>query len=149
MPKKKPPKSQALTFTLVIIAAIVVVALALYFLFIAEYARLPETGIYVSEVIDGDTFEMSDKEIIRLLCVDTPEEGEAGYEEAKSFLAHLVLLKEIRFEYETDRYDKYNRTLAFVYVNISDEEIFVNKEVVRLGFGELFEYGESDCSRIK
>ena len=50
----------------------------------------------VSRVIDGDTFELCSGETARLLCVDTPEKGEEGYEEAKVFLEDLILYKEVR-----------------------------------------------------
>ena len=111
---------------------------------------VPETkGVYVSEVIDGDTFELSDGKIIRLLCVDAPEQGETGYEDSKSFLEHLILHKEIRLENfsGTDK-DKYGRLLRFVYVNISDREIFLNKEIIRLGYGEVFEYSNVSCDIV-
>ena len=36
------------------------------------------------KVIDGDTFEFNG-EIIRLRCVNTPEKGKEGYNDAKEF----------------------------------------------------------------
>lgn len=103
-----------------------------------------ETALYV---VDGDTFETSLGESIRLLCVDTPEEGQAGYEDSKIFLSTFVLGREILIEREG--LDIYNRTLAWVSVYSGEESILVNKEIVDNGYGSLFEYNGTDCGRMK
>lgn len=92
-------------------------------------------------IIDGDTFETSGGEIIRLLCVDAPEKDKEGYEDARAYLSNLVLGKQIVIEREG--VDKYNRTLAWVS---SPSGLMVNKEIVDNGFGDLFEYNETNCS---
>ncbi len=88
-------------------------------------------------------------ESLRLICVDTPEKGGDGYEEATGYLESLVLDKEVRMEKDVSDKDKYGRLLRYVYVNSSvssdegyEDEIFVNKEIVQEGYGEVFEYGE-------
>ncbi|MFH1722945.1 MAG: hypothetical protein ABH950_10130 [Candidatus Altiarchaeota archaeon] len=43
----------------------------------------------VSRVIDGDTFELSTGEKIRLICIDAPEKGEEFYEKSKTYLEDL------------------------------------------------------------
>jgi len=148
-------RKEVLIITAVIIILIIILCFAFYMM-AKDYERKINGGVYVSEIIDGDTFEMSDGRIIRLLCVDTPEEREEGFEEAKGFLEHLVLYKEVRLEKSkqaeenqiTDK-DKYGRYLRYVYINISrqnkTEEIFVNREIVRLGYGDVFEYGGVGC----
>lgn len=94
-------------------------------------------------VIDGDTLETSESEIIRLLCVDTPEINQDGYEEAKNYLSSLILGEDITIE--RTGVDSYNRTLAWIYSG----DILVNKEIVDNGYGELFEYNGTDCERMK
>ena len=93
---------------------------------------------------------MSDGEIVRLLCVDTPEINQAGYEEAESFLRSLLLNEEVHLEIPeiSNLIDNYNRSLRWVYVNKSNEEILVNKEIVRLGFGEILEFNDGECDMI-
>jgi len=92
----------------------------------------------VIRVIDGDTFEIYSGESVRLICIDTPEKGEGGYDLAKEFLEGLVLDKEVRLEKDVSETDKYGRLLRYVWV----DEVFVNKEIVKEGYGEVFEYGD-------
>jgi len=94
------------------------------------------------EIIDGDTFRTAEGETIRLLCVDTPEKGEEGYDEAIDFLSERLFDSDIRLE--GNKTDKYERRLRWVYVG----DVLVNKEIIDLGFGVLFEY-EEDCGRVK
>ena len=103
-----------------------------------------ETAIYI---IDGDTFETSEGETIRLLCIDTPEVNQNGYEDAKAFLSAFILGKDLLIERQG--FDNYNRTLAWISVNRDEEKILVNKEIVDNGYGELFEYNGTNCDRMK
>ncbi len=107
-------------------------------------------NLTVTRVIDGDTFFLYNREIVRLLCVDTPEEGKEGYEDAKVFLESLILNKEVRLESDLEDKDKYNRSLRYVYTNISGNELFINKEIVKYGLGKVFPYGNSTrlCDEI-
>ncbi len=96
-----------------------------------------------TRVIDGDTFVLQNGEIIRLICVDTPEENQEGYTSAKLFLESLVLDREVRLEADIDDKDSYGRLLRYVYVNQSGTEVFVNQEIVKYGFGKVFPYGNN------
>jgi endonuclease YncB( thermonuclease family) len=104
----------------------------------------------VSRVIDGDTFELEGGEKVRLICIDTPETGENGYEEAKNFLIGLIENKTIILEKDVSDKDAYGRLLRYVYLNESGEGLFVNKEIVRAGFGEVWAYGNdtAKCGEI-
>ena len=97
----------------------------------------------VIEIIDGDTFRMPNGETIRLLCVDTPEKGAEGYNEATNFLSTRLLDSEP--ELIGNKTDAYNRSLRWVYV----DDILINKEIIDLGYGTLFEYENEDCERAK
>lgn len=124
---------------------ILLLCFAGYLIFTAEYeTNNPEN--YVSKIVDGDTFEMSNGETIRLMCVDTPEKGEEGFEEASSFLEDMILGKEIQMNITGK--DKYERNLAFVYLNDSDG-IFVNSEILDFGFGELLEINSGECDILR
>ncbi len=102
------------------------------------------------KIIDGDTFELANQDTIRLLCVDTPEQGEEGYDEAINFLSSLILYQEVRLESSLDDKDSYGRLLRFVYVqDETGEEIFVNQEIISQEYGELFPYGNNSCSEIE
>ena len=56
------------------LTVIILLCFAGYIMFTAEYETNMD-GDYVSRIVDGDTFEMSSGEMIRLMCVDTPEKG--------------------------------------------------------------------------
>jgi len=101
----------------------------------------------VTRVIDGDTFELETGEKVRLICIDTPETGNSGAEEAKEFLESLVLGKSVKLEKDVSETDQYGRLLRYVYVN----DIFVNKEIVQKGYGTVFRYGNdtSRCDEIE
>lgn len=102
-----------------------------------------ESGI-VTRVIDGDTLVLQNGEKVRLICVDTPERGEKGFKKAKEFLEQLVLNKKVLLEKDITNRDKYDRLLRYVYVN----DIFVNKEIVKQGYGKVYRY-EPDTKRCK
>jgi len=40
--------------------------------------------------------------------------------------------------------DKYERTLAFVYVNNLGKEVFVNKMIIEAGFSDVYLYGDEE-----
>lgn len=107
---------------------------------------------YVPRVIDGDTFELCSGDTIRLLCVDTPEEGEEGYEEAKLFLEDLILYKEISLNssnYGGNNTDKYERLLRWVYIlDENEEKILINKLIIDEDYGELMIIPPETCSEI-
>jgi micrococcal nuclease len=46
----------------------------------------------------------------------------------------LLNNKKVRLEYDVSRYDRYGRTLAYVYL---EDGIFVNAELVRNGFATV------------
>jgi micrococcal nuclease len=91
----------------------------------------------VKKVVDGDTFWADDGSLkglkIRLIGVDTPEsrktfKKEVGYygKEAKQYMISLISNKQIRLEFDVGHYDRYGRTLAYVYLL---DGIFVNAEL--------------------
>ena len=140
-----------LIMILSVILVIVIVGFALYLIYTIEVEK-GEGEEFVRDVIDGDTFKMNTGESIRLLCVNTPEQDEEGYERATKFLESLVLYKEVRLEQaETlNKTDKYERTLAFVYVNNLGKDVLVNELIIAAGFSDVYTYGydEGECERI-
>ena len=98
------------------------------------------TGI-VERVVDGDTVIVSGLGSVRLIGVDTPETVhpnglvEAFGYEASTFLRELVLHQQVRIEYDIQRKDRYNRTLAYLYLQ---DGRFVNAAIVREGFGHAY-----------
>jgi len=121
--------------------------------FLSAYYLLPrippekiseDVGI---RVIDGDTFEING-EVVRLICIDSPEKSEIGFDEATQFLENLIMGNELRLEKDVNDKDEYGRLLRYVYVSSDEDEIFVNREMVKSGNAEVFRYGEdvSKCT---
>lgn len=88
----------------------------------------------VIEVIDGDTFRITNKQTIRFYSVDAPELGNCYGEEAKVALTKKILGKKVIIK--EPRTDYYKRVQAYVYL---DGE-FINEYMVKNGFAT--EHGE-------
>ena len=113
-------------------------------------------NILVKRVIDGDTFLLENGERVRLIGIDTPElhESEKLYrdsrrsrqdietikemgQKAKDFVRALVEGKRVRLEFDVERYDRYKRLLAYVYLQ---DGTFVNAKIVEEGYASLLTY---------
>ena len=92
-----------------------------------------ETG-FVERVIDGDTIVIKNSTHVRLLGINTPERGEAYYQEAKEFLERIVLNKTVELRFGKEKYDRYNRTLAYLFYKGAN----VNLELVDEGFANFY-----------
>ncbi|MEK6824110.1 MAG: thermonuclease family protein [Nanoarchaeota archaeon] len=73
--------------------------------------------VKVDRIIDGDTLVLNNGNHVRMLGINTPEKKEKYYQEAKDSLNEKILNKTVRLEYGKDKKDKYNRTLAYVFLN--------------------------------
>jgi micrococcal nuclease len=81
----------------------------------------------VIRVIDGDTFETREKQLIRLAEIDAPEPELCGGTEAKKYLTELVTGKPVYLKVMYR--DSFMRLIAYVYT----PEGFVNEKMVRKG----------------
>lgn len=122
-------KNRRLVIILVIFVAIIFTA---YFEKTGYFVK--REVAYVKRVIDGDTFELEDGKIVRLLGIETPEKDEFYFEEAKNELKKLVGGKKVLLEKDLVSKDKYGRLLRHVFV----EGIFVNLYLVENGFGSAY-----------
>ncbi len=106
----------------------------------------------VTKVVDGDTFwvdDGSEKGLkIRLIGVDAPESRrtgrkEIGYygKEAKEFLKSYILNKKVRLEFDLDKYDKYQRVLAYAYLN---DGTFLNAYLLKGGYAKVMTVPPND-----
>ena len=99
---------------------------------------LETKSAFVIRIIDGDTIE-TDIGKIRLLGINTPERKMPLHDEALTFLQNLVVNKSVQIEtIKGNEKDKYDRTLAYIFYN----GIFVNKEILAEGLGNLYYYNE-------
>jgi len=96
----------------------------------------------VDWVIDGDTFDTTSGDRVRLADIDAPEYGEPGYYDAKNFLISLVYGKTVHLDiddvYETD---KYGRLVCVVYVKSSSTHYKnINKALLVEGVAVIKNY---------
>ena len=107
----------------------------------------------VRYVVDGDTLILENNEWVRLIGIDTPEIHDDQHRnaahaarygldarvvdeyvfKARRFLRDAVLGQRVRLEYDGERFDKFGRTLAYVY-RVSDD-LFLNAELTLRGYG--------------
>jgi micrococcal nuclease len=90
----------------------------------------------VKAVFDGDTFLLDNGEKVRLLGINTPEVdspkrmGEAGGEEARSWLQRRLTGRAVRIEQDKELRDKYGRMLAHVF---TENREHINLALVEAG----------------
>lgn len=89
----------------------------------------------VQGVIDGDSFELTSGDKIRLIGIDAPdvETADCFSTEAKAELTDLLAPgRTVRIVYDVNRFDQFGRTLAYVYRH--GDGLFVNLALARDGF---------------
>ena len=81
----------------------------------------PEPRLYlVARIVDGDTLELGNGQLVRLVGIDTPERGQCGYAEASDRLAEMALGKEVTLTLSDEDKDRYGRLLRYVDVGPID-----------------------------
>lgn len=109
------------------------------------------SDFHVSAVIDGDTVELAGGKPLRYIGIDTPEtrrrQGsdwvvvqEPFSQEAKDFNASLVADKDVRLEFDVQKEDKYQRLLAYCFVQTQKGEVMVQEEILRRGLAYLYTF---------
>ncbi|MDD5154941.1 MAG: thermonuclease family protein, partial [Candidatus Omnitrophica bacterium] len=115
------------------------------------------SDIYVTRVVDGDTLKLENGERVRLIGIDTPEmhDSDKLYRDARrtkqdiqtikamgrrayNFTRTLVEGKQVRLEFDVERYDRYGRLLAYVF--LKDSGAFVNAEIIKQGYASVMTY---------
>jgi micrococcal nuclease len=101
----------------------------------------PVQEAVVAHVADGDTVTLDTGQKVRLLGIDAPEMEKAGQpadflaHKAKKVLADLVQGKRVRLEYDRLRYDRYGRTLAYLFL---PDGTNLSREMVRQGLAHVY-----------
>jgi len=105
---------------------------------VQELEKIVEETYTIAKVVDGDTIDVEQGiEVllyrIRLLGIDTPEEGEPGFNEAKEFLKQETYGKSVILEKDPSQdLGRYGRPLRYVVVDGRN----INIEMVRLGYAK-------------
>ncbi len=108
------------------------------------------SDILVKRAVDGDTLVLENGERVRLIGIDTPEmhESDKLYKDSRrsgqdvskieklgrrayEFTKGLVEGKRVSLEFDIERYDKYKRLLAYVFLK---DGTFVNAKIIEQGY---------------
>lgn len=112
--------------------------------------------ILVNRAVDGDTLVLENNERVRLIGIDTPEIHESNKlnrdaqrsgqdveaikqlgRQSYEFTKKLVQGKRVKLEFDAERYDKYKRILAYVYL---EDGTFVNAKIIEEGYASVMTY---------
>ena len=117
-----------------------IIVLFLTFLLVGGIVLAEELRTVI-RVVDGDTIILNNGERVRLIGVDTPEtvhpQKPVEYygKEASAFTKRMCEGKKVRLEYDWQKKDRYNRTLAYVYL---EDGTFLNAEIIKQGYGHAY-----------
>ncbi len=103
---------------------------------------------FVSRVIDGDTFVLSDSQHVRMLGVDCPEiarqnkHAESFSREASEKTRSLIEHKTVKLTFDGRAFDIFGRLLAYVWLTDSKgkDHVFVQAELLKNGFARISYY---------
>lgn len=113
-------------------------------------SEITEDSIYkgpyeVVKVVDGDTIKLlidGETTTVRLIGIDTPEsvhpDKSKNVPEGTLASDHTKELAEDKFvyiEYGEEPHDRYNRVLAYVYI---DENTMLNAQILEDGYAEVY-----------
>ena len=104
--------------------------------FVAEIGvdRAPRERFRVVRIIDGDTFELTGGDRLRLIGIDCPEKGQPFYDSARAFAENMLLNRMVEISFSHRRRDGYGRLLGYVYC----DSLFVNQEIIGNGLGYVY-----------
>ena len=110
----------------------------------------------VDRVVDGDTLIVYIDGVrtrVRLIGINTPEsvaedesrntpEGVIASDYVKNLMDEAGC--EVWLEYDNERYDQYDRTLAYVYIDYEGEVVMLERLLLEGGYAEAVVYGTND-----
>ena len=119
-----------------------------FFLILSSAFQKQKEYLEIAKFVDGDTFWVKrsngTEEKIRLIGVNTPEARNTGRtqvqsygKEASAYVKGYLTGKKVRLEYDVQRQDRYQRTLAYVYL---EDGTFLNAHLVEKGYATAATY---------
>jgi endonuclease YncB( thermonuclease family) len=94
----------------------------------------------VRQVIDGDTFDLTDGRRIRMLGIDAPEAGfhggvaEPHSAESTAWLRDRIEGRRVQLRIGDEEFDRYGRTLAWIY---DSQGMLINQQMLSEGQARL------------
>ena len=131
-----------------IILFIITIVIIVSYIFVTNYNNIDKVEVKLVDCIDGDTAKFivnGQEEKVRFLAIDTPESTnyieDYGVDASGYTCDMLKNANNIYLEYDinSDRYDKYNRLLAYVFVDNNN----LSELLLSLGYAEVkYIYGD-------
>ena len=121
---------------------ITIILVCLFLLLVQQTGRTAGWN-QVKWVVDGDTLILVDGQKVRYIGINAPElahddhSAEPYGEASRRFNALLVNRKKVRLEFDKERFDRYKRLLAYVFLK---NDTFVNAEILSNGFAYLLRH---------
>lgn len=123
------------------IASIVLATLAL----LPAMSQAQPAACTVVYVVDGDTINCEGGATVRLLLVDTPDQGSFG-DQARAFVIGIAPRgSQLRLEYDENPQDSSGRWLAYAFL---PDGTFLNKRLVETGFAYV-EFSSKNRARLQ
>ena len=94
----------------------------------------------VARVIDGDTIELADGDIVRLVGINAPDKGECFFKESAKALVDLVEGKKVELREDVTGQDEFGRLLRYVIlldVGPLEDNLLVCKYMVEEGYARV------------
>ena len=106
----------------------------------------------VTKVVDGDTLDLSGTVRIRLALVDTPEEGQEGFESAKKFVEDLCLFKNGEVDIDDgQRQGSFGRDIGVLYcerTNVNEALMNNSMATISTEFCDVSEFADEVWANI-
>mgnify|MGYP000032361670 CR=1 FL=1 len=104
--------------------------------------------VLVEDVVDGDTFVgqgENGEERVRIIGVNTPEtsSGDCYAQEAKSFLITQIFGRHVWLTFDSNCYDVYDRTLAYVHLGTNEQD-FLERQILLGGYAKAFPFDDTN-----
>lgn len=96
----------------------------------------PKNLTRITRVIDGDTIELEDGKRLRLIGIDTPENGDCYFQEATDKAKELLEGQEVILEKDVSETDRYGRLLRYIWKG----EVLINEQLVKEGYASSYSY---------
>jgi endonuclease YncB( thermonuclease family) len=126
------------------IFALILIPILLLFRFVVDIGE-KKPGVYVvTRIIDGDTVKLDNRETLRLSGIDTPEEGEPFYDDAKFYMSEMLLGQEVRVQPSSRKRDNYGRLLGYLYL----DTILINAEILKQGLGRMYLFSDNRRDQV-
>jgi len=120
-----------------------VISIPVYSVLLSYYSVEIDLTSTVTYIVDGDTFDITSGDRIRLADIDCPERGDSGFYEATDALSDLIHGRTVYLDIDdTHVYDTLgSRLVSLVYVEYDPTHYLnVNKALLELGFADVDDY---------